>query len=189
MPFHSSARGAAAAAREAFVQQQDAGFWRMHDALFASAEAPDGLTRESLEQLAVKLKLDLPRFRHALDEGTHEAAIDRDLAVAEAAGISATPSVAINHYLLVGAQPLEAFRTVVQLALTEVEAEAASAGRDRDRVASARGRHDRTGHRWSAPDLRQGRGPVPAGAGRPARSTHARHAGSAAAGARLPGTD
>lgn len=115
LPFHEHARLAAAAALEAFAEQGNAGFWRMHDAIFEGADPNRGV----LVVYARRIGLDAKRFEAALDRGTHEAAIERDLALARAHDISGTPSLVINDFYVVGAQPIEEFRRVVNLALSE----------------------------------------------------------------------
>jgi protein-disulfide isomerase len=119
LDFHKNARPAATAAREALAQKGNKGFWRMHDLLFEAQSGPDGLDRARLEDLAAKLGLDLVRFRAALEDGRHDAAIDADLAVARQAGISGTPGFSINGYFVSGAQPLGKFRKVVRRALDD----------------------------------------------------------------------
>lgn len=117
LPFHDRARAAAAAAMEAFAQRGDAGFWAMHDLLFAHQRE---LERADLERYAAAIGLDLGRFRSALDRGTHEASIEADVAAVRDAGISiGTPSFFIAGRLVQGAQPLEVFVAAIERALAE----------------------------------------------------------------------
>ena len=115
LPMHPHARLAAAAALEAHAQRGNAGFWQMHDLIWRGGE-PD---RTALVGYARTLKLDSRRFARALDERRHEAAIDRDVALADAHGIPATPTCVINGRAIVGSQPIEQFRQVIDLALKE----------------------------------------------------------------------
>jgi len=118
LPFHDHARAAAAAAMEAFAQRGDAGFWAMHHLLF---EHQRELERADLERYAALVGLDLGRFRSALDRGTHDAAIDADIAAVREAGASiGTPSFFIAGRLVQGAQPLEVFVAEIERALAEV---------------------------------------------------------------------
>ena len=117
LPFHKDARNAAAAALEALAQRGQKAFWRMHDRLFE--QQSQGLDNAALEQHALALGLDVSRFRKALEDGRHDAAIDADLAAAAAAGITGTPSFAINGYLVVGNQPLGKLKKVVRRALDD----------------------------------------------------------------------
>ncbi|APR83702.1 Periplasmic thiol:disulfide interchange protein DsbA [Minicystis rosea] len=118
LSFHAHARIAAEAALEAYAQKGAAGFWKMHGILMGNQSAMD---REALEKYAVDLGLDLARFRRALDEGIHRAAIEADTKVALAAGLTGTPSFTINGYKITGAQPLIRFKKVVQRALSEAK--------------------------------------------------------------------
>jgi protein-disulfide isomerase len=118
LPFHQDARPAAMAAMEAFAQKGDAGFWQMHDLLFANQQALDPA---SLEGYARKLGLDTVKFRAALSGAVHDAAIAADLAAGKAAGASGTPSFVINGYAISGAQPLRAFKKVIDRALEDAK--------------------------------------------------------------------
>jgi protein-disulfide isomerase len=122
LPFHKHARLAAAAALEAQAQQGIKGFWRMHDKLFEEQEQGNLLSRENVVRWARELKLDVTRLEKALDQKTHEPAIDADANVADAAGITGTPSFLVNDYFIVGAQPLGAFRKLVRRALDDKRA-------------------------------------------------------------------
>ncbi|AKT37569.1 DsbA family protein [Chondromyces crocatus] len=116
LPFHKEAPLAAAASMEAFKQKGDAGFWAFLDRLWQDQSA-QGLGRPQLERHAAAAGLDLPRFRAALDAGTHDAAIALDQQLAEQLHLSGTPAFAINDYYLSGAQPLAAFKKRIDKAL------------------------------------------------------------------------
>jgi len=117
LPFHADARPAAEAALEAQAQGGDSLFWQMHEKLF---ENPRALDRASLERYARELGLDVARFRQALDDHRHAAAIDADIAAADATGLSlGTPTCFVNGRAVQGAQPLDAFRAAVDRALAQ----------------------------------------------------------------------
>jgi protein-disulfide isomerase len=113
LPFHEHARLAAKASLAANEQGR---FWEYHDALFAHQ---DKLDRASIERYAAELGLDMPRFRAALDEGVLDAAIDADADEASRLHIQGTPTFFVNGRRIIGAQPLAAFREVVDKALAE----------------------------------------------------------------------
>ena len=115
LPFHQNAKPAAAAAREAYAQGGDAKFWQMHDVLFENQRA---LGRADLERYAQQVGLDMTRFRAALDNNTHIAGIDADMAAAAQLGARGTPAFFINGRQLMGAQPYEQFETVIREELT-----------------------------------------------------------------------
>ncbi len=110
LPFHTDAPLAAEAAREAFAQLGHSGFWQMHDLLFAHQRA---LGRSDLEQYAEAMHLDIARFARALDERTHQPAVERDVEIAERLGAHGTPSFFINGRPLIGAQPFHAFASII----------------------------------------------------------------------------
>jgi protein-disulfide isomerase len=118
LPFHKEAPLAAEAAQEAFTQKGSAGFWAYHDKLFENQKA---LQREDLDRYASELGLDMAKFKAALDGRTHEAHVKADVAVAEKAGVRGTPAFTVNGYFLSGAQPLPAFKKLIDLALKEAK--------------------------------------------------------------------
>lgn len=119
LPFHTDAMPAAEAAMEAYAQRGATGFWAMHDLLFENQHALD---RASLERYAAQTGLDLARFRMALDGHVHQPAIEADQRMAAQLGARGTPSFFINGRALVGAQPFESFRAVIDEALRDARA-------------------------------------------------------------------
>jgi protein-disulfide isomerase len=114
LPFHADAPLAAEAAREVFVQAGNKGFWKYHEKLFSNQQA---IKRPDLEKYAEELGLDMTKFRAALDNHTHKAFIEKDIAAAKQAGVSGTPAFTVNGYFVSGAQPFPAFNKVIKLAL------------------------------------------------------------------------
>jgi protein-disulfide isomerase len=116
--MHPDAELAAEAALEAQAQQGQAGFWKMHDLLFAHQK--DGeLARAALDGYASQLGLDMTKWAAALDGHAHKAQVDTDKAAADAAKFEGTPAFAINGYVVSGAQPYARFRQLVERALAE----------------------------------------------------------------------
>ncbi|MDY7230771.1 DsbA family protein [Hyalangium rubrum] len=107
LPFHANAKPAAAAAMAAHEQGK---FWEYHDKLFANQRALD---RASLEKYAEELKLDMGKFKAALDSGKFNAQIEADSAEGSRVGANGTPTFFINGRTLVGAQPVDAFKRVI----------------------------------------------------------------------------
>jgi protein-disulfide isomerase len=116
LPFHAYAQLAAEAAEEIRAQKGDVAFWAYHDALFA-AQADPGLSRDNLGRLALAAGADMTRFDAALDRHVHAAKVSADATLANQVGINGTPAFVINDYYLSGAQPYEAFKKLVLLAL------------------------------------------------------------------------
>jgi protein-disulfide isomerase len=109
LTVHPQAMLAAEAAREAFAQQGEAGFWRYNVALFAAQKEPQGLEQPHLEALAQEQGLDLQRFHDALQTHLHQSAIQADVALANGLQITGTPSSVLGNQFVSGYQPVGAF--------------------------------------------------------------------------------
>ncbi|HEY1955623.1 MAG TPA: thioredoxin domain-containing protein [Polyangiaceae bacterium] len=126
LPFHQQAELAGEASVEAYKEKGSAGFWKMHDALYAHQSDPDGLSRASIDGYARGMGLDMTKFAHALDSGANASTVDADSKAATAAGLGGTPAFLVGRgnangtwtaYLVSGAQPLSKFKKAVELAL------------------------------------------------------------------------
>ncbi|UCF29822.1 MAG: thioredoxin domain-containing protein [bacterium] len=89
-------------------------FWEMHDLLYENA--PD-LEREVLDSLALKLGLDMDRFRKAMDEKAHLDELQGNLDRVHELDIWSTPTVIINGVMIKGVQPYERYRELIEEAL------------------------------------------------------------------------
>ena len=87
---HEHAQLAAEAAEAAGAQGK---FWQMHEHLF-TREGP--LDRDSLMREAGQLGLDVARFARELDDHTHAARIEEDIASAVESNASATPTFFVD---------------------------------------------------------------------------------------------
>ncbi len=117
LAMHPDALLAAQAAREALAQQGNAGFWKMHDLLFANqsrTDHPDGLKRPALDAYAAQIGLDMGRWAAAIDGETHRAEVEADARATQDAGITGTPGFVIGGYFINGAQPASKFRRVIE---------------------------------------------------------------------------
>ena len=115
LPFHNNAEPAAEAAMAADAQGK---FWPMHDRLFDNNTALD---RESLENYAAAIGLDLPRFRADLDAGRYKARIEADKQEGSELGVVGTPAVFINGRKIAGAYPFETFQKIADAELGKIE--------------------------------------------------------------------
>jgi protein-disulfide isomerase len=104
---HPQARRAAEAARCAAAEGR---YWPYRDRLFA--EQPR-FAEAQLTAYAVELGLDGPAFARCVSERRFAADVAGDLAQARALGLRSTPSFLINGRTLVGAHPVETFRTII----------------------------------------------------------------------------
>jgi protein-disulfide isomerase len=119
LPFHARAEPAAQLAREARAQKGDAGFWAAHDALFASAPA---LEEADLDVVARTVQLDATKVRDAIRTHRYKAAIAIDEDLQDDVRASGTPHFFVNGRRLVGAQPIEKFKTVIDQELAAAQA-------------------------------------------------------------------
>lgn len=103
---------------EVFAQGGNEKFWQYHDLLFENQQA---LSQADLERYAQQVGgIDMARFRTALENHTHRAAVQADMnAVQEAGARIGTPSSFINGRLLQGAQPFPAFEAAINRALED----------------------------------------------------------------------
>jgi protein-disulfide isomerase len=122
LPMHADAPLAAQAAREAYKQKGAAGFWTLHDKLFANQQH---IKRDDLDGYARDMGLDMSAWAAALDGSAHGGEIRADEDAAGAASISGTPAFLVvsgstrHAYFISGAQPYEKFRRVIERALSE----------------------------------------------------------------------
>jgi protein-disulfide isomerase len=122
LAFHADAALAAEAAYEVYRQRGDEAYFRYAERLFANQGA---LGRADLERYAEELgRIQMSRFRRALDRRTHRALVEGDVAAIAALGARiGTPSFFINGRLMQGAQPIEAFVGLIDRALREAGVE------------------------------------------------------------------
>jgi protein-disulfide isomerase len=107
LPFHADAPLASEAA---IAAEQQGKFWPMHDKLFANQQ---NLKRPDLEKYAQELGLDMGKFKAALDSGSGKKRIQDDMALAKQVGANGTPNFYINGRNLVGAQPFDKFKEII----------------------------------------------------------------------------
>jgi predicted DsbA family dithiol-disulfide isomerase len=95
----------------------------MHDKLFENSPK---LEPSDLKSYARGIGLDATRFDACLDSGVKAGVVFDQALTAEQMGVDSTPAFFINGQLLSGAQPLEAFKFVIdgELAARETRASA-----------------------------------------------------------------
>ena len=118
--FHPNAKHAAVAARCGGEQGR---FWELREVLTTNA---DKLSPSAIVGHAAGLGLDMEAFQSCLDSGRFEAALQKDLAAAAAAGVSGTPTFVIGRtgsaepgWKITGAMPYAAFRERIERLLGE----------------------------------------------------------------------
>lgn len=116
LPFHPHAQKTAEAARCAGDQGK---YWEMHDLLFSERDqwAEKEEIDADLANYAARLGLNKSEFNECLSSGKYAQAVKDDMALGEKMGVSGTPTFFINGQKLVGAQPFEAFRVIIDAEL------------------------------------------------------------------------
>lgn len=107
LDFHPNAEPAA---RGAICAEAQGRFWAYHDLLFQNQNA---LEEPNLFAYAKQLELDEAAFRRCYEDPATAARVGADVTAARSLGASATPTFFINGRELRGAQPLEAFRAII----------------------------------------------------------------------------
>ncbi|GAB4298999.1 MAG: hypothetical protein Kow0090_14490 [Myxococcota bacterium] len=107
LPFHNNAMNASLAAMAAAEQGK---FWEMHDILFENQQALDPSQYESYAQ---KAGLDVAKWKKAYESQKYKAHIEADQKEAMTVGAQGTPTFFINGRKLVGAQPYENFKRMI----------------------------------------------------------------------------
>jgi len=105
--LHDSAAPAAEAANCAGEQGK---YWEYQDKLFSMEMK---LETGSYKKYAQDLSLDSAKFEECLSSRRYEAEVKADYDFAARMGIQSTPTFFINGLALVGAQPLEVFRDLL----------------------------------------------------------------------------
>jgi hypothetical protein len=123
LPFHPRAQPIARLLGWAAARGK---VWPLLDRIFQSQSA---LTDDDLVAHAAAVGLDGRGARAALADPSLDAAIRADQALALSLGASGTPSFFINGRSLRGAQPLEAFRAIVDEELAKARARVAAGER------------------------------------------------------------
>jgi len=119
LPFHPRAEPAAELALEARAEKGDAGFWAAHDELFASQP---NLDDADLDKVATKLKLDVAKVRDAIAKKKWARVIKEDAALGDDFQANGTPHFFIDGRRLVGAQPFDKFKAIIDDELTKAKA-------------------------------------------------------------------
>jgi protein-disulfide isomerase len=99
-------------------------FWEYHDVLFENQRALDV---PNLKRYAAELGLNAATFNACLDSGAKEEIVDRDFREGINRGVQGTPTFFIDDEMLVGAQPFENFRPIIERKLAEEPGQAPAA--------------------------------------------------------------
>jgi protein-disulfide isomerase len=134
LPFHPRAEPASELSMEARAEKGDKGFWAAHDLLFKkecqgkpdakdkqACEAGQGKwvdnqvnqKDEDLMEYGKTLGLDAAKLKVAMSDHKYQAEISADQDLGDDLQASGTPHFFINGRRLVGAQPFEKFKTII----------------------------------------------------------------------------
>ena len=98
------------AAIAAMCAEEQGAFWPYHDKLFSDEY---GLSRNAYIQYAADLELDGKAFETCLDSGKFDDFIQQDMDFSLNLGVRSTPTFFINGLAVVGAQPIDVFKQVI----------------------------------------------------------------------------
>jgi len=109
LPLTSIHPDAQAAAEAAMCAEEQDKFWEFHDKLFGGELLGAGV----YSQYASALGLNLEKFENCINNRTYQQAVQADSDFALNLGVNSTPTFFVNGLAIVGAQPLDVFRQVI----------------------------------------------------------------------------
>jgi protein-disulfide isomerase len=109
LPLTSIHPDALSAAEAALCAGDQNVYWEYHDKLFSG----DTLGKSTYMQYAQDLNLNMTTFEACIDNRTHQATVEADSDFAVNLGVRSTPTFFINGLAIVGAQPLDVFKQVI----------------------------------------------------------------------------
>jgi protein-disulfide isomerase len=92
-------------------------YWEYHDHLMT---IPGDLADADLKNRASALGLDVEAFQACTESGKHDARVQAGLQDGAALGVSGTPTFFLNGRMMVGAQPIDEFRRIIEEELDRV---------------------------------------------------------------------
>ncbi len=105
--IHPEAQPAAEAANCAGEQNA---YWQFHDALFGGKNR---LGAAAYTQYASELGLNVDQFNQCVSEHRYKSEVDADFNFASNLGVSSTPTFFLNGMAVVGAQPYDVFKQLI----------------------------------------------------------------------------
>jgi len=109
LPLTSIHPDAFPAAEASMCAGEQNAYWQYHDKLFSS----DSLGASVYTQYAQDLGLDMQSFETCIADHKYQEAVQTDLDFAVNLGVRSTPTFFINGLAVVGAQPLDVFKQVI----------------------------------------------------------------------------
>ncbi len=97
-------------------------FWEIHDYLYDN-QPPESdtsmYTTQNLTQVAGTLGMNTSQFKSCMDSNKYSSNLDKDMSEGQAAGVSGTPTMFVNGRSIVGAEPYESIKPIIDQALEE----------------------------------------------------------------------
>jgi protein-disulfide isomerase len=109
LPLTSIHPEAQSAAEASMCAGEQNAYWQFHDKLFSS----ESLGNEVYIQYAQELGLDMNTFEACITDRKYQQAVQADSDFAVNMGVRSTPTFFINGLAIVGAQPLDIFKQVI----------------------------------------------------------------------------
>ncbi|HAV75733.1 MAG TPA: hypothetical protein DCX53_00100 [Anaerolineae bacterium] len=109
LPLTSIHPDAFPAAEAAMCAGEQNAYWQFHEKLFSS----DALGSSIYSQYAQELGLDMASFDSCVTDRKYQEAVQSDLDFAVNLGVRSTPTFFVNGLAIVGAQPLDVFKQVI----------------------------------------------------------------------------
>ncbi len=98
------------AAEAAMCAGDQNSYWAYHEKLFQSEY---GLSILALNEYASELQLDTATFEECVDSQKYTDFVRNDMEYAMSIGVQSTPTFYINGQLVIGAQPIQVFRQII----------------------------------------------------------------------------
>lgn len=117
-PLYSIHENAASAAEAARCAGEQGKYWEYQVDLFAATQ---GLGEAAYQKYAQELNLDTAKFNDCVTSRRYQADVQADYQFAANMGIQSTPTFFINGLAVVGAQPVEVFKQVIDQELARVQ--------------------------------------------------------------------
>lgn len=109
-PLTSIHPGALPSAEAANCAGEQDAYWEYYRAIFTNQYNMD---TAGLTQYAVDLELDTEAFTACLEEHRYQAEVQADMQYAISIGVQSTPTFFVNGIIVVGAQPYEVFKQII----------------------------------------------------------------------------
>ncbi len=110
----SSHPEAAPAANATECANEQGKFWEMHDKIFLNQAQ---LSAANYKAWAKDLGLDTAKFDSCYDSKKYDSKVTADFSEGASVGVSGTPTFFVNGQMIVGAQPYETFKQVIDAEL------------------------------------------------------------------------